>query len=135
MSLLKSMLSVPMALSQGQLASVPAGLQPFTASLQWETSGHCSCLQSTRKEIHDPGSCDVKLEFAASHQSLSYQEQSSDRALLSWINPVKKFTHLRPGTLFETRGCVLNLFKSSRPPELRMGEERWADDRLSKQLH
>lgn len=86
--LLESRFSVPMALSQGRLASVPAGLQPFTASLQWETSGHCSCLQSIHKEAHVLGPWDAKLEFAASRQSLSYQEQSSGRGLLSWINPV-----------------------------------------------
>lgn len=86
--LLESRLSVPTALSQGQLASVPAGLQPFTASLQWETtSGHCSCQQSIHKEAHVLGPWDAKLEFAASRQILSYQEQSSGRGLLSWINP------------------------------------------------
>lgn len=64
LGLLKPRLSVSMSPSQGLLASVPAGLQPFTASLQWEiTPGHCSCLRSIHKEAHDQGSCNVKPDL------------------------------------------------------------------------
>lgn len=58
------------------------------------------CRASTMRPVNVPA-CEARV--GASYHGLSHQEESSSRALLSQINPVKKFTDLRPGTLFETR--------------------------------
>ena len=51
--------------------------------------------------------------FVPSNQSSSCQEQSSSRALASWINPVKQFTDLTPDAPFETWGYGLQVKRES----------------------